>query len=168
VHRDLVDHWPQQVARARALLGEARAAICEYDALAARTETRITTPHEVVRVSLPPDLDDLLARMTADPDASANGRAELIAWYRTMETALNGARSGSDRCRSLLAERAELRGLLEAYVAKASQLALLEDAEVLAAFEHAHAALYVAPTDLEHARHRVEQYRRLLAARSTP
>jgi hypothetical protein len=106
--------------------------------------------------------------MTADPDASANGRAELIAWYRTMETALNGARSGSDRCRSLLAERAELRGLLEAYVAKASQLALLEDAEVLAAFEHAHAALYVAPTDLEHARHGVEQYRRLLAARSTP
>jgi hypothetical protein len=164
--RQLVDHWPEQVARARGLLDEARAAVGEYDELAARTKTRIATAHGFVRVVLPPDLEDSLTRIAADHDVPVDGRVDLIEWCRTVEASLVAARHGSDRCRSLLAERAELRGLLDAYVAKASQLGLLEDPAVSEALEHARLALYVAPTDLELARQRIEQYQRLLSARS--
>jgi len=166
VHRELVDHWPEQVARARDLLAEATSAIQEYNELAARTESRIAVGEDLRRVVLPPDLERSLARITDRPDAPTSNRADLIDWCRTVEGCLAAARGGADRCRSLLDQRAELRGLLDAYVAKASQLALLEDPAVSEAFEHAHAALYVAPTDLAAARRGVEHYRCELAVRS--
>ena len=65
-------------------------------------------------------------------------------------------------------ERDQLRGLLDAYRAKAHGLGLDEDDDVTTAHEHAQGALYVAPTDLANARRLVARYQRLLTTHHEP
>ena len=65
-------------------------------------------------------------------------------------------------------ERDQLRGLLDAYRAKAHGLGLDEADDVTDAYERAQAALYAAPADLASRRRLVERYQRLLTIDHEP
>ncbi len=65
--------------------------------------------------------------------------------------------------RALLEARNQLRGRLDAYLAKAHGVHLAEDEDVHRAYDAAHDELYTAPTDLHRASTLVEQYQRLVS-----
>jgi hypothetical protein len=63
-----------------------------------------------------------------------------------------------------VARRDELRGVLEAYRAKAQQIGLAESMELDACYEEARAPLYLAPCDVERAAQLVAEYRRAVTS----
>jgi hypothetical protein len=89
-------------------------------------------------------------------------RAALEQWRTRARSLLDQERLITAENRALLETRGELRGLLDAYQAKAKQLGLIEDPELSAMFDQAHDALYTAPTDLGQAAELVRSYQQAL------
>jgi hypothetical protein len=67
-----------------------------------------------------------------------------------------------------LRKRDELRGVLDAYRAKAQAVGLAENIELEALYEEARESLYVAPCDVDAAEHQVELYRRIIRLKVAP
>jgi hypothetical protein len=88
----------------------------------------------------------------------------LQEWTAIVERArLDNARATTLN-RSVLEARDQLRGRLDAYLAKAYAVGLAEDGKVAAAHDEACRALYTAPTDLERARDLVERYQHAVSS----
>jgi hypothetical protein len=94
--------------------------------------------------------------------------AQLDQWSTTLQRRADAAAASTTVCRAPMIERDQLRGLLDAYRAKAHGLGLDEDDDVTDAYQRAQAALYVAPADLASARRLVERYQRLLTTDHEP
>jgi hypothetical protein len=119
---------------------------------------------------LPPDIaEPPLASLAA---LAAAGRWTALATeLDRCDRALAEARQQTEDCeRSAatgLASRAELRGLLGAYKAKAARLGVAEDADLIAAYDQARDLLWTAPCDLTAAAAAVAGYQRAINATTT-
>jgi hypothetical protein len=133
------------------------------------------TTHEEVLIKItaaaapePLGLDSALERQLEDVAelsrraAWREARAALEQWRTRARSLLDQERQITAENRALLETRGELRGLLDAYQAKAKQLGLIEDPELSGMFDQAHEALYTAPTDLGQATELVRSYQQAL------
>jgi hypothetical protein len=146
----------------------------------ADAETRARAAMRTVRaaittVGLPgspdaaPGLTDRLAALRASrtgPDWWRGvGRGTELA--DAIATARAAARQVSELATALLERRAELRGRLDAYQAKAGALGLAEDARLLASHHLARSLLWTAPCDLAAATRALAAYQRLITERES-
>jgi hypothetical protein len=96
---------------------------------------------------------ELRVRVTALNDLVAAGRwtrlaAELPTAERDAAAAVRACREAGEAAAALLGRRDELRGMLDAYQAKAGRLGAAEDAGLAALYERARGLLWTAPCDL--------------------
>ena len=120
----------------------------------------------MVDPALAADLDHVVG--LADAGHWDDAVAHLDQWSTTLQRRADAAAASTTACRAPMIERDQLRGLLDAYRAKAHGLGLDEADDVTDAYERAQAALYVAPADLASARRLVERYQRLLTIDHEP
>jgi hypothetical protein len=91
---------------------------------------------------------------------------ELGEWTSAADALLLEHRENAASIGSPLEERNQLRGLLDAYRAKAAGIGRIEDRRLTSLYEAAHAALYHAPTDLRTASDLVRQYQDAISGSS--
>ena len=96
------------------------------------------------------------ARLAEELDTIEAEAAAAVEWYRAAERAAV----------TLLGRRDELRGLLDAYQAKAARLGAAEDMELTARYQQARDLLWTAPCDLMAAEAAVTGYQRAILALS--
>jgi hypothetical protein len=110
--------------------------------------------------ALESQLDDVanIARHGAWREA----RTLLEQWSTRAQSLLQQARSIAHENSAPIQARNELRGLLDAYQAKAARFGLIEDSRLSGTFEQARDTLYSAPTDLAAAGELVDRYRQTL------
>ena len=123
-------------------------------AQAARQDAAAAWQRAAQRISgiapMPPDIaEPPLASLTA---LAAAGRwprleAELDRCERDLATAVNQTHDAERSVATALGKRDELRGLLDAYKAKAARLGVTENADLAARYEQAHDLLWTAPCD---------------------
>jgi hypothetical protein len=154
-------HFPQDVAEAEALLGRLQAAGDDARASLARTREKISgvtvanaAPTAVE--SLRDRLDDI--REQAERGAWIVAFDGLTAWRADAQRELAAAEAHLDATERPLEERNELRGLLDAYHAKAAALGGSEDGDLSTLYRKAHDALFTAPCDLAAAGTFVREY----------
>ena len=162
---DLRADLDDRLAAAHTLLDRARAASeaarVAFEAAAAKVAS--PTAHR------PTALDDTLVReldRVSEAVASAQWSAAasaLAAWTARVEAAIARAEDEAAVHQALLEARNQLRGRLDAYLAKAHAVHLAEDDDAQRAYDAAHDVLYTAPTDLHRASALVEQYQRLVS-----
>ena len=95
-------------------------------------------------------------RLAAELDAIEAEAAAAVEWYRAAERAAV----------TLLGRRDELRGLLDAYQAKAARLGAAEDTELMERYQQAYDLLWTAPCDLAAAAAAVTRYQQAIVALS--
>lgn len=159
-----------------------RLLVAAHDLLAElrRAAQEGNTAHEEVLIKItaaaapePLGLDSALERQLEDVAelskraAWREARGALEQWRTRARSLLNQERQITAENRTLLETRGELRGLLDAYQAKAKQLGLIEDPELSGMFDQAHEALYTAPTDLGQAAELVRRYQQALPESSS-
>jgi len=139
--------------------GQAAAAAraAHADALAARQRAAAKV---IVREQVP-DFPDPEPRLAAVAELRAPGRwtrlaADLDALERDLAAATRQFKDAERRMAGLLARRDELRGLLDAYRAKAARLGAIEDLATL--HDAARDLLWTAPCDLDVAEQAVLRY----------
>jgi hypothetical protein len=139
----------RRIEELKAATAAARAAREDAVALWHRAAERITA-----LPPLPPDIAEPPTRLRAELDRC---EAELAASAaRTRDT-----RQSVD---ALLGRRAELRGLLGAYKAKAARLGAAGDPDLAARYDQAHDLLWTAPCDLAAAEAAVAGYQQAILA----
>jgi hypothetical protein len=111
----------------------------------------------------PPDVHGLAGQLAALDTLQAAGRwsrlaSELDLLEEQAAAAAKGCRDAERQATALLDRRAELRGLLEAYQAKAVQCGGAEDSELDECHGRAHDLLWTAPCDLPAAADAVTAY----------
>jgi hypothetical protein len=153
------DDAERQIARAAAVVSAARQA--RQDAVVARERAAAK-----IAGSQPdplPDTDALAGRLADLDQAKAEGRWTALA--SELGRIMTEASAAERRCRDaeraaadLLGRRDELRGLLEAYRAKAAALGAAEDPALDAAYRQAQGLLWTAPADLDAATAAVTGY----------
>ncbi|MDE3722546.1 hypothetical protein PWG71_14220 [Nocardiopsis sp. N85] len=132
--------------------------------LRAHVVTRIREPEAV---DVPDPVPALRARIDAMDALRAHGRwRELGVLLGEVQAAVHAAsddaRERRENLEGLLARRAELRGRLDAYRARAVRLGLAEDERASGLHDRAHRALWTAPGDLRAATVALSAYRRAL------
>jgi hypothetical protein len=158
--RSVRDDWVGQLDDARGLLAALTGAVAQWSVIVERTACRVA--------GAPPSrTDDPVAELAAELDALAaeagavpwtDTARSLADWRNRTRDATSDFETEAGAHQSLLDERAELRGRLDAYEAKAGQLHRLEDSELASLRRRAHDALYTAPTDLAEAGELVRRY----------
>ena len=136
------------------------------------TAARARTAAKIAAADLPPppaDAVGLEARLAALGKLRAAGRwARLAAELDIVEAEAAAAtqryRDAQRAAAALVGRRDELRGLLDAYQAKAARLGAAEDTELTKLFEQAHDPLWTAPCDLAAAAAAVTRYQRAILA----
>jgi len=148
--RSVRDDLDGQVAVAQALLEELQGSIEAGRAAHEIARSKIVDP----AVLEPMDSDHgaadglrLILRLDRNRDL-ARLASELSDWLKTSTALLDQARAIEATNRAPVEARDELRGLLDAYHAKAAHLGRLEEPELEARYERAHRSLFTAPTDL--------------------
>ncbi len=124
-----------------------------------------------IATALPPPAEaaGLDTRLAALDTLRAAGRwaqlaAELDAIGAEAAAALERYRGAERTAVALLGKRDELRGLLDAYQAKAARLGAAEDAELTARYQQARELLWTAPCDLAAASAAVTDYQQAILA----
>ena len=124
-----------------------------------------------IATALPPPAEaaGLDTRLAALDTLRAAGRwaqlaAELDAIGAVAAAALERYRGAERTAVALLGKRDELRGLLDAYQAKAARLGAAEDAELTARYQQARELLWTAPCDLAAASAAVTDYQQAILA----
>ena len=145
----LRDNASARIAAVSAAVTAASAA--RQDAVAARD--RATAKIVVVALPAPPDLSGLTARLAEATSLQAAGRwtrlaAELDLIEKQAAAALAQCREAERYATALLDRREELRGLLDAYQARAARLGGAEDSDLDARYARARELLWTAPCDL--------------------
>jgi hypothetical protein len=154
----------QLLVDAHELLEELRRAVQDGKAAHEEALIKIATP----AATEPPCLDSAFEQQLEDvAELSSRGawreaRNALEQWTTRARSLLDQARRITTENCAPIEARTELRGLLDAYQAKAKQLGLIEDPECSEMFEEAHEALYTAPTDLGQAAELVRRYQQAL------
>jgi hypothetical protein len=175
--RDLADTGREQVsittgrARMSAAFAEVTAAAAAAHtarenaiAVCQRAAARITAVPEV-----PADRTDLHARVAALDTLLAGGRwtrlsAEFDLLERELASAAGNFRATERAVVALLSRRDELRGLLDAYQAKAARLGAAEDPHLAARCAQARELLWTAPCDLTAVASAVNGYQQAVLA----
>jgi hypothetical protein len=159
-----------ELARVRAEAGQRLAEItsavasaqqASQDALAARQRA-------AERISVPaydplPDVSGLASRLSGLTDLKAAGRwtrlaSELDLLARAAATITRQCKDAENAASGLVGQRNELRGLLDAYRAKAGGLGAAENAELDQRYQQAKNLLWTAPCDLSAATAAVNGY----------
>ncbi len=146
----------------------AAAAAAWQDAMAAREQAAA----KIAATDLPPpppQAAGLDARLAALGTLKAAGRWDRLA--AELDAIGSAAAAAAQRCRdagqaatALLGRRNELRGMLDAYQAKAASLGAAEDMELTARYQQARNLLWTAPCDLAAASAAVTDYQRAILA----
>ena len=153
-----------RLADARRLLEELRDAAREGSQTHRQVLAKIVAPAvpDPLRLdgALESQLDDVanIARHGAWREA----RTLLEQWSTRAQSLLQQAQSIAHENSAPIQARNELRGLLDAYQAKAARFGLIEDSRLSGTFEQARDTLYSAPTDLAAAGELVDRYRQTL------
>ena len=152
-----------EIAAIRALAESCRAAQASAVAAYQRAAAKIAAVPPVPAAADPAprlaELDALLAGGRWD-----RLRSELDLLRREL-TAVAGSFQVSERTLvSLLSQRDELRGLLDAYKAKAARLGAAEDSSLAGLYDNARALLWTAPCDLTAAAAAVTSYQQAVLA----
>ena len=139
------------------------------DAVAARD--RAMAKIAVVALPEPADLGALTGRLAGHDALASAGRwtrlaSELDAIEKQAAAAGGECREVERRAAALLDRRDELRGLLDAYQARAARLGGAEDSELDARFARAQELLWTAPCDLSAATAAVTGYQQAVLALS--
>jgi hypothetical protein len=163
-------------ARPREQLAAAQAALAELRRLEADARAAHATAAEKIAgerpepPALPSDLEsglEAIAGLVAREEW-LGAHAALSEWSRRTDELTAAQRRVLDANREPLEARRALRGLLDAYQAKAAALRMLEDPELGERLARAQRALYTAPTDLDEAARLVHEYRDGLSAEVRP
>ncbi|KIA59618.1 hypothetical protein [Nocardia vulneris] len=156
------------VADRPAAVAALRARLAELESTVARAAQAKAEVERTIRSGPLPPLVDESARLRTELDAVADepGAAALAALRGRIDSALAAAVAAENLAQGLLDRRAELRGRLAAYHAKAARLGVSEDRDLLAAHETAAALLSGKPCDLAAVTRAVADYQQLVAAKS--
>jgi hypothetical protein len=136
---------------------------------AAAAQERAMAKIAVSAPAPPPEVSDLIARLAALDALKATG-----AWTRLADeldlieeqaaAATSRSRDAEQQATALLDRRDELRGLLDAYRARAAKLGGAEDHDLDAAYDRARDLLWTAPCDLIAAGDAVTGYQQAVLA----
>jgi chromosome segregation ATPase len=139
------------------------------DAMAARdrAEAKIAT----AALPMPPELGALTSRLAGAGELKTAGRwtrlaSELDLIEKQAADAASQCREVERRAAALLDRREELRGLLDAYQARAARLGGAEDSDLDARYARARDLLWTAPCDLPAATAAVTGYQQAVLALS--
>jgi len=160
----LRDGAQQRIAAITAAEAAAHAAREDAAAACARAAAKITAVPAV-----PADRTDLTARIAALDSLLAAGRwtrlsSELDLLERELASATTDFRDTERAVAGLLGRRDELRGLLDAYKAKAGRLGAAEDPGLDARYDQARELLWTAPCDLNAAADAVSNFQQAVLA----
>ena len=160
----LRDGAQQRIAAVTAAAAAAHAAREDAAAACARAAAKITAVPAV-----PADRTDLSARITALDSLLAAGRwtrlsSELDLLEGELASATSDFRDTERAVAGLLSRRDELRGLLDAYKAKAGRLGAAEDPGLDARYDQARELLWTAPCDLNAAADAVSNFQQAVLA----
>jgi hypothetical protein len=131
------------------------------DAMAARQ--RAAARIAAGSLPAPPEVSGLAPRLAALDTLRAEGRwtrleSELDLLDKQASAVAKGCRDAEQAATALLDQRDELRGLLDAYRARAAKLGGAEDSDLDARYDRAHELLWTAPCDLSAAADAVTGY----------
>jgi len=160
----LRDGARQRVAAVAAAAAAAHAAREDAAAACQRAAAKITAVP-----AAPADRTDLSARIAALDTLLAAGRwtrlsSELDLLERELTSATSFFRDTERTVTGLLSRRDELRGLLDAYRAKAARLGATEDPGLAARYDYARELLWTAPCDLTAAADAVNRFQQAVLA----
>jgi hypothetical protein len=138
------------------------------DAMAAREQAAVKI---VATLPAAPEVAGLADRLAALDGLKTAGRwtrlsSELDVIEKQAATAATACRQAERDAAALLDRRDELRGLLDAYRARAARLGAAEDTELEAGYERARDLLWTAPCDLAAAADAVTGYQQAVLALS--
>jgi hypothetical protein len=138
-------------------------------AQATRQDSAVAWQRAAERISglppLPPDIaEPPLASLTALATAGRWSRleAELDRCERELAAAVNQIHDSERTVATALGRRDELRGLLDAYKAKAARLGVTENADLAGRYDEAHDLLWTAPCDPAAAEAAVARYQQAI------
>jgi hypothetical protein len=152
-----------QIAAIRALAGSCLAAAAAAAAAYQRAAARIASvPPVPVAADPAPRLAELDALVAAGRWDQL--RSELDLLQRELTSVADRFHESERTLVSLLSQRDELRGLLDAYKAKAARLGAAEDAVLSRLYDEARALLWTAPCDLGAASAAVTSYQQAVLA----
>jgi hypothetical protein len=155
-------------------IGRLRGSLDELAGAVAEAGRARATVLDKIAVSTLPDVPDPTPelRRRLDPLTAARPRrnwsvlgAQLDALTEAIGAALAQARGFQDTAAALLGRRAELRGRLDAYQAKAGHLGHAEDIELGTLHQQAHDLLWTVPCDLQAATRALVRYQQAIADR---
>jgi hypothetical protein len=131
------------------------------DAMAARE--RAAAKIAAAALPVPPNVHDLATRLASLDALRAEGRwarldSELDLTEKQATAAAKACRDSAQQASALLDRRDELRGLLDAYRARAAKLGGAEDSDLDARYDRARELLWTAPCDLPAAADAVTGY----------
>lgn len=149
-------NWPESVAAAAARLDEFSRVVAEAAQARALAEQVVLAGAFPVRDNAEPAMRETLAAMTT-PDPAA-----LRVLLQRIAAALDTARGDHELAQGLLDRRAELKGRLGAYQAKAARLGLGEDRDLLACGRIASGLLSRQPCDLRAITRAVADFQQML------
>ncbi len=160
----LRDGARQRVAAVVTAAAAAHAAREDAAAACQRVAAKITAVPPV-----PADRTDLFARIAALDTLLAEGRwtrlsSELDLLERELASATSDFRDTERTVAALLSRRDELRGLLDAYRAKAARLGAAEDPDLASLYDQARELLWTAPCDLNAAADAVSRFQQAVLA----
>jgi hypothetical protein len=149
----------RRIAAVTAVVTAARGAW--QDAMAARSRAAAKIAAEALPT--PPEVRGLASRLAALDNLKAEGRwtrlaSELDLSEKQANVVTKGCRATEQQAAALLDRREELRGLLDAYQARAAKLGGAEDSDLDARYAQAHELLWTAPCDLSAAADAVTGY----------
>jgi hypothetical protein len=160
----LRDDADRRIATVTAAVTTARAAY--QDALAAREQVRAKI---AAAVPAPPPVAALASRLDGLDAIKSAGRwarlaSELEAVQQQATAAAKSCRDAQREALALLERRNELRGLLDAYRARAAQIGGAENPELDTLHERARDLLWTAPCDLPAAADAVTSFQQAVLA----
>jgi hypothetical protein len=157
----------QRIAAVTVVVTAARQAW--QDAMAARK--RAFARIAAGELPAPPDVSGLAVQLAGLDVLAAEGRwirldAELDGLSRQATAIAAGCRDAEQQAVALVERRDELRGLLDAYRARAAKLGGAEDPDLDERYDRAHGLLWTAPCDLPAAADAVTGYQQAVLALS--
>jgi hypothetical protein len=158
------------LARASGLLTDLRKRRTESAAVVAESAVKVADYHPIDVISAelidgPDGLASELERIRASTSSWRERRRQLDAWLARAEPLSAECARALAANRAPLQRRNELRGLLDAYRAKAADTGVVEDEEIAALVRAADQELHTAPTSLARAEQLVTQLSAALARR---
>jgi hypothetical protein len=152
-----------QIAAIRALAGSGQAAQASAAAAYQRAIAKIAAVQPVPVAADPaPRLAELDALLAAGRWDRLGPELELL--QRELTAVVSRFHESERALVSLLSQRDELRGLLDAYKAKAARLGAAEDSSLAGLYDNARAQLWTAPCDLTAAAAAVTSYQQAVLA----